>query len=381
MMTTNVEEFRVLARRRLPRMFFDYLDGGAFSENTLRRNRTDFDKLVLEQRVLRDISRRDLSHTFLGQRSKLPMMLAPIGFCGMMCADGEVKAARAAEAAGIGMCLSTFSIASVEKVAASVKRPIAFQLYIFRDRALAEIMVDRAEKAGVNTLFLTVDTAVSGIRERDTRNGFRTATRLGIRPMVDLALHPRWCLSMAPLGRPQLGNAAGVASLGNGLMEQASRLSAQLDPSLVWEDLAWLRNRWKGRLVVKGILSVHDAERAVGAGADAIVVSNHGGRQLDSASSTIAMLPSIARAIGGRAEILLDGGIRRGTDIFKALALGADGVLLGRAYVYGLAAAGGAGIAGVIEHLRAELDVTMGLTGLSSIAELRATGADLVHAA
>lgn len=372
MITTNIEDLRILARRRLPRMFFDYLDGGAFSETTLRRNRTDFERIVLEQRVLVDIRDRDLGHTFLGQRRSLPVMLGPIGFCGMMSAGGEMKVARAAEQSGIGMCLSTFSIASLEQTAAATRQPIAFQLYVFRDRGLAESMVARAEAAGVETLFVTVDASVSGIRERDTRNGFRTATRLGIRPMIDLALHPRWCLAHARHGRPQLGNVAGNPAMGRGVMAQAARLSSQIDPSLVWKDLDWLRQRWKGRLVVKGILSVGDAEKAVAMGADAIVVSNHGGRQLDGAPSSISMLPSIASAVGRQTEVLFDGGIRRGTDIFKALALGADGVLLGRAYIYGLAAHGEAGVVEVLRHLRAELDVALALTGLRSIAELKA---------
>jgi L-lactate dehydrogenase (cytochrome) len=379
MLAANIEDYRRRARRRLPRMFFDYLDGGSFGEVTLRRNRGDFDSITIEQRILRDVAARDHRASFLGRDWSAPLVLAPLGFCGMFRYRGEIKAARAAQAAGIPFCLSTMSIAGLPDVARAVTdRPI-FQSYVFRDRDLSLAMLEVAGRLGAATLILTVDANVSGVRERDTRNGFRTATRLGLKTLIDLALHPSWCLDMAPGSMPQLGNVTGRRDYGRGVMAQASRLSAQIDPSLTWKDVAWLRQHWNGRLVVKGILSPGDAVAAVEAGADAIVVSNHGGRQLDGAASTIAVLPPIVRALGGRAEIFLDSGIRRGTDVFKALALGADAVLLGRAYAYGLAADGERGVAGAIALIRAELDITMALSGVHSLAELRADGPSLLR--
>ncbi len=378
MLAANIEDYRARARRRLPRMFFDDLDGGSFSEVTLRRNRSDFDALVLEQRILRDVSERDQKASFLGETWNAPIMLGPVGFCGMMAYRGEVKAALAAEKAGIPFALSTMAITGMADVAAAVKHPPAFQTYIFRDRDISAGMIERAAALGTRTLIVTVDTNVSGIRERDTRNGFRTATRLGMKPLADMALHPRWCLSMARGGMPSLGNIGGRTDMGKGVMAQASRLSAQIDPTLTWKDVAWLRGLWKGRLVVKGILSTSDARQAVKAGADAIVVSNHGGRQLDGAPSSISKLPEIVREIGADAEVLIDSGFRRGSDIFKALALGARGVLLGRAYMYGLAADGERGVAGVIALLQAELDVTMALTGMHDLEEIRAGGREVV---
>jgi isopentenyl diphosphate isomerase/L-lactate dehydrogenase-like FMN-dependent dehydrogenase len=379
MLAANIDDLRRHARRRLPRMFFDYLDGGAFSETTLRRNRTDFDDLLIEQRILRDVAHRDLGASFLGRKWSAPFMLAPIGFCGMMDQDGEVKAARAAEAAGIPFCLSTMAIGSLSHVGDAVSTPPMYQLYVFKDRELTRDMLRMASERKVPSLFLTVDANVSGIRERDTRNGFRTATHLGLRPLIDLAMHPGWCLRMAPGGMPRLGNITGRTDMGRGVMAQASRLSAQIDPSLTWADVAWMRSEWKGRLVIKGILSVADARAAVAAGVDAIVVSNHGGRQLDGAASSIAQLPAIAAAVGAQTEILLDSGIRRGSDIFKALALGADAVMIGRSFVYGLAAGGQRGVAKAIDLLRAELDVAMALSGVHTVAEIRQDGPRLVR--
>ena len=375
----NIAHLRDVARQRLPRMFFDYLDGGSFSETTLRRNVWDFEALVLEQRILADVADRDLSHMILGRRAKLPVVLGPIGFCGMMAPRGELLAARAASAAGIPFCLSTFSVMGLEELARNLPEPPLFQLYVFRDRALAEAMLDRARRLKVDTIVVTVDAGVSGVRERDTRNGFRTASRLSARSLLDIALHPRWAFGMAHLGKPALGNVAEWPHFGTGLMEQASRLSATIDPSLDWSSLRWLRRAWHGRLVVKGVLSVHDATAAIDVGADAIVVSNHGGRQLDGATSSIAALPRIVAAVGGRTEVLLDSGVRRGADIVKALALGANGVLLGRAYMYGLAAAGQTGVAAVLDLLAAEMSITMALMGLRTIAELREAGPERVR--
>ena len=374
----NIDDLRDRARRRLPRMFFDYLDSGAFGEVTLRRNRSDLEALELRQRVMVDVSRRDLSATVLGRKLALPLMLAPIGFCGMMAPDGEIAAARAAQATGIHLCNSTFAINGLAATAAAAGFAPDFQLYVFKDRAFTESMVAKAREVGSNALFLTVDTAVAGLRERDTRNGFRTSARLGLRPLTDMMLHPRWCASVVRRWPPQLGNVAGHPKFGGGLMQQASSLAREVDSSLQWSDLPWLRDLWPGKLVLKGIMTPEDARRAADHGADAIVVSNHGGRQLDGARSTISALPDIAAAVGDRIEILLDSGIRRGSDIVKAVALGANGVLIGRAYMYGLAAHGEAGAVAAIRLLAAEMEISMAFMGVRTIAELREGGTALV---
>ncbi len=372
---TNIDDLRDRARRRLPRMFFDYLDAGAFGEVTLRRNRADFERLALRQQVLVDVTERDLSHTVLGRKLALPLMLAPVGFCGMMAHAGEIQAARAAKACGVHLVVSTFAITSLAATAAGAGFAPDFQLYVFKDRAFTEALVAKAREVGSQTLFVTVDTAVSGLRERDVRNGFRVATRLGLRPMTDMMLHPRWCAGVvARTWPPQLGNFAGDARFKGNLMHQASTLARQVDSSLQWSDLKWLRDLWPGRLVLKGIMTPDDARRAVDHGIDGIVVSNHGGRQLDGARSTISALPDIAAAIGGQAEVLLDSGVRRGSDIVKAIALGANGVLIGRAFMYGLAAHGEAGAIAAIRMLAAEMELTMAFMGLRNVAELRAAG-------
>lgn len=382
MIAANIEDLRGAARRKLPRMFFDYLDGGAFGENALHRNISAWNNHLLEQRILVDVASRDLSTSFLGTTRALPMMLGPVGFSGMFWPDGEVQAARAAAKAGIPYCLSTFSINAIEEVA-KVLPPgeLIFQLYVFRDRALTEAMLARARAVGVHTLVLTVDTGISSVRERDTRNGFRTASRLSLTAALDLARHPLWCLRRAHLGRPELGNMRGHPGVARGLMAQASYLSANVDPGLTWQDLAWLRDHWQGRIVLKGILSAADAHRAVEAGFDALVVSNHGGRQLDDARASIDALPEIVDAVAGRVEVLLDGGIRRGSHIIKALALGAQGVLIGRSYAYGLAAGGEAGVTQAIDLLRAEFDITLGLIGFSSVQALQAARTTVIRAA
>ncbi|MCJ8143052.1 alpha-hydroxy-acid oxidizing protein [Ancylobacter sp. A5.8] len=370
----NVEDARRAARRRLPRIFFDYLDGGAFGEQTMAANTGDFARWTLRQRVLVDASMRDLSTTFLGRRHAVPFMLGPVGFLGLYAGHGEVQAAQAAHDAGTALCLSTFSIASIGELREKTTGALDFQLYVLNDRGLSEEIIAQAQAAGVENLYLTVDTAITSVRERDVRNGFRSLTRVGPGLLAKLALHPRWCVDMSRAGTPRVGAIAHRPEFGAGLLEQASHLSRGIDTSLSWRDVEWLRARWPGRLVLKGLLDPEDARLAKAAGVDAIVVSNHGGRQLDGASSTIAALPAIVDALEGGMEILVDGGFRRGADIVKALALGASGVLLGRAYVYGLGAAGGAGVARVIAHLTEEVDITLALMGLTSVAELKNVG-------
>ncbi|MDF2620917.1 MAG: hypothetical protein K0S00_3576 [Xanthobacteraceae bacterium] len=374
MKIVNVEDAREAARRRLPRIFFDYIDGGSFGEETLHANRADFARWTLVQRVLNDVSTRDLATRFLGADHPLPFMLGPVGFLGLYAGGGEIAAAKAAHAAGIPLCLSTFSIASLAKLRQATTGPLAFQLYVMSDRAIGDELLAQAREAGVDTLFLTVDTAITSVRERDVRNGFRSLTRISPGLGARLMTRPLWCLDMLRAGMPEVGAVAHRPEFGKGVLEQASHLSRRIDTRLSWRDVDALRARWPGRLVLKGILSPEDALTARAAGADAIVVSNHGGRQLDGASSTIAALPGIVDAVGGGIEVLFDGGIRRGADIVKALALGASGVLLGRAYVYGLAAAGEAGVARILAHLTEEVSLTLGLMGMRSIDELKARG-------
>lgn len=370
----TVADARQHARRRLPKIFFDYIDGGSFSEATMRANEADFARWALTQRVLVDVRERDLRTTFLGRTHALPFGLGPVGYTGLFAKDGELAAARAAEAAGIPFCLSNFAIATVAEVRRASRGPIGMQLYVLHDRGMMEALIAASQAAGVEALVLTVDTAVTPVRERDVRNGFRGLTRVTPRLALQFATRPRWCAAVLSRGLPQVGVARGRPGYGSGVLAQSGALARQIEQGLTWTDLRWLRDRWKGRLVVKGILSADDARLAVAAGADAIVVSNHGGRQLDGAPSTISMLPGIAAAVGHEVEVLLDGGIRRGAQIIKALALGAHGVLIGRAYAYGLAAGGEAGVAAVITILRREIDLTLALMGVTSVRQLREGG-------
>lgn len=381
MVLTNIADYRTAAKRRLAKVFFDYLDGGSYDEATLRANVDAFGRWSLQPRALAALPARDLGADFLGGRHALPLMLGPVGFAGMMRRNGEIAAARAAGSLGIPTCLSSFAVSTLEDVAKAASTPFYYQLYMLRDRAVCEDMVARAEAAGADALFLTVDTVVSTRRERDTRNGFRGVTRVTPKLAFDFARHPGWCLDMLPAGIPRLENLRDYG-LGRSLLEQASNLGKQIDPSLGWADVAWLRELWKGRLVLKGIMHPDDARRAAGMGADAIVVSNHGGRQLDQAPSSLFALPAIAKAVGRSMDIIYDGGVRRGMDVVKALALGAHAVGLGRAYCYGLAVAGAAGVEAVVELLRSEIDVSLALMGFASVAELREAGGDaLVPAA
>ena len=371
----NIEELRQAARRRLPRVFFDYVDGGAFSETTQRANTTDFERWSLEQRVLVDISQRNLRTTYLGGEQALPFMLGPTGLAGMLAHRGEVQGARAAGNAGIPFCQATPSICPMEEVRAATTAPWCFQLYVLRDRSMGEELIERALRNRADALFATVDATLAGRRERDVHNGLFGATHIGPRLALDLLSHPRWLLDMVRGPHPVLANLPVRPGLGNNIMAQSYFFASQIDPSLSWKDLSWLRERWPGRLIAKGIFSADDARRAVDEGVDGIVVSNHGGRQLDGALSSIRMLPEIVAAVGEKTEVLFDGGIRRGTHILKALALGARACLIGRAWLYGLGADGERGVDTAIDLLKTELELTMAFMGIASVEQLRAEGA------
>lgn len=365
---TCIEDLRNLARRRVPRAFFDYADSGSYNEETLRANRADLEGLKLRQRVLVDVSGRSTATTILGQKVSAPFALAPIGLCGMQYGDGEILAAQAAEDAGIPFTLSTMSICSIEDVAEATGKPFWFQLYVIKDRGFSKNILDRAANAKCSALVLTVDLQVLGQRHRDIKNGMTVPPEIRIKNIVDIASKPAWAWSILNGKRKTFGNLAGHVKGMDDVNSLAQWIGQQFDPALSWKDIEWIKNIWPGKLILKGILDVDDAKTAVALGADAIVVSNHGGRQLDGAPSSISSLPAIADAVGSDTEVLFDGGIRTGADIMRALALGARACLVGRAYIYGLGAGGKAGVAKAIDILKKELDVTMALTGTNRIA-------------
>jgi L-lactate dehydrogenase (cytochrome) len=369
-MMTCIEDMRLQARRRVPRMFFDYADRGSYAEETLRINRTDLERIKLRQRVLVDVAQRDLRTTIVGEPASLPVALAPIGLCGMQWGDGEILACRAAQAAGIPFCLSTMSICAIEDVAAAVERPFWFQLYVMKDRGFVREMIERAIAAKCSALVLTVDLQVLGQRHCDLRNGMTVPPEISVRNVLDIATKPGWAVSILRGKRKTFGNLAGHVRGMEGVRSLAQWIAGQFDPSLSWKDVEWIRDLWPGTLVLKGLLDVEDAKRAAKTGASALVVSNHGGRQLDGAMSSIAALPRIVDAVGSAIEIMFDGGIRSGQDVMRALALGARSCMIGRAYLYGLGAGGQAGVARAIEILRNELDVTMALTGTASVKDI-----------
>ncbi|HEX8120636.1 MAG TPA: L-lactate dehydrogenase [Solirubrobacteraceae bacterium] len=369
----TANDYRELARRRLPRQLFDYVDGGAYDELTMRANVRDLGDVLLRQVVMRDVSRRDASVEVLGQRLALPIALAPVGLAGMMAPRAEVQAARAAESAGIPFIESTVSIASIEEVAGATSTPPWFQLYVMRDRAYAEDLMERARAAGAPVLVLTVDLAVVGARHRDTRNAMvgRHGTWAKVRRGLDLVSHPAWIRSTAIGGKPlTFGNLEKAVPEARSPAAFRDWVDSQFDPSVTWEDIAWVRERWPGRLVVKGVLDPEDARRAVDAGVDGLVVSNHGGRQLDSVPSTARALPDVADAVGDEVEVLADGGVRTGVDVVKMVGLGAKAVLVGRAWAWAVAARGEAGVRHVIDVFKADIDTALGLTGQTSIADV-----------
>lgn len=367
---TCVEDFRRVARRRVPRMFYDYMDSGSWTESTYRANETDLQALKFRQRVAVDIARRSLRARLLGEDVAMPLALAPTGLTGMQRADGEILAARAAERFGVPFTLSTMSICSIEDVAARTSRPFWFQLYVMRDREFIGRLIDRARAARCSALMVTLDLQVMGQRHKDIRNGLSTPPRPTLSNLANLALKPQWCLEMLRTPRRAFGNIVGHARGVADMRSLASWTAEQFDATLNWNDLAWIKERWGGKLIVKGILDAQDARRAVDAGADALVVSNHGGRQLDGAPSSIAALPAIAQAVGDRIEVLMDGGVRSGQDTLRALALGTRGVLIGRAFLYALAAYGEAGVLRCLELMANELDVTMAFCGRTRIQDV-----------
>lgn len=368
-----VGDYRELARRRLPRQLFDYIDGGAYAESTLAANVTDLGAIQLRQRVLRDVSSPVLATTVVGQELAMPVVLGPVGLAGMFATRAEVQAARAAESAGVVFCESTVSICSVEEVAAAVVRPPWFQLYVMRDRAYAEDLMARALAVDCPVLVLTVDLATVGSRYRDTRNGMSGAESVRSRALrgLDLGLHPTWARDVGLRGRPHtFGNLEKAVPGAASPTDFASWVDGQFDPSVTWDDLEWVRRNWPGRLVLKGILDPEDAREAADRGVDGIIVSNHGGRQLDDTPSTARALGPVVDAAGDRLDVLVDGGIRSGLDVLKALALGARACLLGRAWAWPVAAAGERGVAHALDIIRDELRVALSLTGVTDVADL-----------
>jgi L-lactate dehydrogenase (cytochrome) len=367
---TCIEDLRQAARRRVPRAFFGYADGGSYTEQTLRANRSDLEAIKLRQRVLIDVSGRQTNTTILGEHASLPLALAPIGIGGLQWSNGEILACRAAQAAGVPYTLGTLGICSIEDVAAAVDQPFWFQLYVMKDRGFARSLVERAAAAKCSALVLTVDLQVPGQRHANIKNGLSVPPSLKLRNLINMATKPRWAAAMLTSKRWTFGNLDGHLNGEANVRSLAEWIRHQFDERLNWKDVEWIRSIWPGKLIIKGILDVEDAKLATETGAAAIVVSNHGGRQLDGAPSTISMLPKIVQAVGSEIEVLFDGGIRSGQDVFRALALGAKGCLIGRAYVYGLGAGGEAGVATAIEIIRRELNVTMALTGCRSVVEI-----------
>jgi L-lactate dehydrogenase (cytochrome) len=365
---TNIEDLRVLAQKRVPRMFYDYADSGSWTEGTYRANSSDFQKILLRQRVAVNMENRSTRSTMIDQAVAMPVAIAPTGLTGMQHADGEILAARAAKAFGVPFTLSTMSICSIEDVAAGTdNHPFWFQLYVMKDRGFIERLIDRAKAAHCSALVLTLDLQIIGQRHKDIKNGLSAPPKLTVANIVNMMTKPRWCLSM--LGTPRrnfgniVGHVAGVENMGS-LGEWTAK---QFDPALNWNDVEWIKKRWGGKLILKGIQDVEDARLAVQSGADALIVSNHGGRQLDGAPSSISALPAIVDAVGSQIEVHMDGGIRSGQDVLKARALGARGTYIGRAFLYGLGALGQEGVTRALQIIHKELDLTMAFCGRTDI--------------
>ena len=363
----TIADLKAMAQARVPKMFFDYADSGAWTEGTYRTNEADFHKIKLRQRVLVDMTDRNVATELVGEPAAIPLALAPTGLTGMQWYDGEMRAAEAAEAFGVPFTLSTMSICSIEDVASVTKRPFWFQLYVMRDRAFIEALIERAKAANCSALVLTLDLQILGQRHKDLRNGLSAPPKWTPKHAWQIGTRPFWALDMLKTKRRGFGNIVGHAKGVGDLSSLSSWTSEQFDPRLDWKDVEWVKERWGGKLILKGILDPEDARIAAESGADAIVVSNHGGRQLDGARSSISALPACVDAVGGRMEVLLDGGVRSGQDILKAVAYGAKGVLIGRPFLYGLGAGGRPGVTRALEILKKELDITMALCGRRDI--------------
>ena len=364
---TTVADLQALAKKRVPRMFYDYADSGSWTEGTYRANESDFQRILLRQRVAVNMENRSTATEMVGVKVKMPVAIAPVGLTGMQHADGEILAARAAEKFGIPFILSTMSICSIEDVAAATQAPFWFQLYMMRDRDAMVAMIERTRKAGCGALVLTLDLQVIGQRHKDLKNGLTAPLRPTLANIINLMTKPRWCMGMAGTRRRTFGNLVGHVKGVSDMNSLAAWTNEQFDPRLSWADVAWVRQQWGGKLILKGIQDVEDAKLAAESGADAIVVSNHGGRQLDGAQSSIHALPPIVEAVGDKVEVWMDGGIRSGQDVLKAWALGARGTLIGRAMVYGLGAMGEAGVTKALQIIHKELDITMAFCGHTDI--------------
>ena len=366
----TIADLKDLARRRVPKMFFDYADSGAWTESTYRANEEDFQKIKFRQRVMVDMSNRSLESTMIGQKVSMPVALAPTGLTGMQHADGEMLAAQAAEEFGVPFTLSTMSICSIEDVASVTKKPFWFQLYVLRDKDFVLDLIDRAKAAKCGALVLTLDLQVLGQRHKDLRNGLSAPPKLTIPNILNMATKPRWVAGMLGTKRRGFGNIVGHATSVSDMSSLSAWTQQQFDLSLSWADVEWIKQRWGGKLIIKGIMDPEDARLAVESGADALIVSNHGGRQLDGAQSSIEALPAIVDAVGSQIEVHMDGGIRSGQDVIKAVALGAKGVYIGRPFLYGLGAMGGPGVTKCLDIIRNELDLTMAFCGLRDLQQV-----------
>ncbi|WP_151448013.1 alpha-hydroxy acid oxidase [Lacisediminimonas profundi] len=364
---TNIEDLRVLAQKRVPRMFYDYADSGSWTESTYRANSADFGRIKFRQRVAMNMENRSLATTMAGQATAMPVALAPTGLTGMQHADGEILAAKAAEKFGVPFTLSTMSICSIEDIAANTSAPFWFQLYVMKDRAFINRLIDRAKAARCSALVLTLDLQVLGQRHKDIKNGLSAPPRLTLPNIINMMTKPQWCLGMLGTRRRTFGNIVGHAESVSDMSSLSSWTAQQFDPALSWDDVQWIKDRWGGKLILKGIIDEEDARLAVKSGADALIVSNHGGRQLDGALSSIEALPRIVEAVGSQIEVHLDSGIRSGQDVLRAMALGAKGTYIGRAFLYGLGAMGEAGVTRALEIIRNELDITMAFCGHTDI--------------
>ena len=364
---TNIEDLRVLMKKRVPRMFYDYADSGSWTESTYRANSADFQAIKLRQRVAVNMENRSTKSTMIGREVAMPVALAPVGMTGMQHADGEIKAARAAEKFGVPFTLSTMSICSIEDIAEHTQAPFWFQLYVMRDRDFIGRLIDRAKAAKCGALVLTLDLQIIGQRHKDLKNTLTAPPRLTIANILNIATKPRWALGMLGTKRHSFGNIHGHVKGVDDMSDLMQWTSKQFDPTLSWADVEWIKKRWGGKLILKGIQDVEDAKLAVQSGADALIVSNHGGRQLDGALSSIGSLPPIVDAVGHQIEVHMDGGIRSGQDVLKARALGAQGVYIGRAFTYGLGAMGEAGVTKALEIIHKELDLTMAFCGHTNI--------------